>query len=69
MLIELFSSLLKNGIDKNKLYDGLLDYHNNNSNDDETSEEIEDLLTLLSGYHNPYVTVDENGINIISPVL
>ena len=62
-LINIASKSLRSGITIDNLYKEFHLYFESNKMDDDLANEIIDVLNILSGYKNPYVTVDANGIN------
>lgn len=63
-LIVLCSDLLNRGFSKDLLYSEFNNYLENHTYSDDIEEELVDVLDILSGYHNPYVIVNESGISM-----
>lgn len=61
-LIEFTSSLLKDGYTRVDVYNAFLHYLSTHECNDELEDEVISTLDILSGYHNPYIIVNENGI-------
>lgn len=63
-LVSLCSDLLIEGFSKDNLYSEFHNYLENHTCSDDLEEELVDVLDILSGFHNPYVVVDKNGISM-----
>lgn len=62
-LINIASESLRSGITIDNLYNEFHTCLKTMKMDDDLADEIIDVLNILSGYSNPYVTVGSNGIN------
>lgn len=62
-LINIVSNELKKGRKIIDVYNEFNTYLETTKMDDDLADEVIDVLNILYGYKNPYVTVDSNGIN------
>ena len=70
-IAKLCSILLQNGISKETLCTSFNTYLASNKLTEEMENEVVDVLNILSGFHNPYVVVNELGISMtkINPTI
>lgn len=64
-LLKLASNALKSGKSISDVYKYFNSYLEKNKVDDDLADEIIDVLNILHGYRNPFVTVNSDGINCI----
>lgn len=62
-LVKMASAALKSGKSISDVYNEFHTCLKTMKMDDDLADEIIDVLNILSGYGNPYVTVGSNGIN------
>lgn len=62
----LINSMLINSISKSDIYDILnyYEYLTGYKLSEEDEEELYNYLNVLSGFHNPYLYIDSNGIHM-----
>ena len=63
-IIQCISLLLSKGVNKEHLYNSLCSTIHDTELSEEREDDIADALNILSGYHNPYTSVTNEGVKM-----
>ena len=61
-IIQCISLLLSKGVNKEHLYNSLCSTIHDTELSEDKEDDIADALDILSGYHNPYTCVTNEGV-------